>query len=63
MVAKIKPSIETFRLAMEEYSKTGSVKTVKCERCNTVIEIEPKGESALALRCRCGLYNDNLRGI
>lgn len=58
-----KPSIETFKLAMAEYSKKGKVDTIICERCKSLIEIKPQGESALIMRCICGLYNDNLRGL
>lgn len=63
MCSDSKPSIETFKAVMEEYSKNKKVESTKCERCNTVIKIIPKGESALEMRCQCGLYNDTLRGI
>lgn len=58
-----KPSIETFQEAIAEYSKSGKVESVKCERCSSTIEIKPKGDSALIMTCQCGLYNDNLRGL
>lgn len=58
-----KPSIEIFQEAMAEYSKSGKVETVKCGRCRNIIEIKPKGDSALIMACQCGLYNDNLRGL
>lgn len=63
MNVESKPSIETFQLAMAEYAEFGKVESVKCERCNSVIEIKPKGDSALVMTCQCGLYNDNLRGL
>ena len=58
-----KPSIETFQLAMGEYAKKGKTENTKCERCNSIIQIKPKGDSALLMSCECGLYNDNLRGL
>lgn len=58
-----KPKIETFQSAMSEFSNKGKVESTKCERCDTVIQITRKNESALEMKCECGLYNDNLRGI
>lgn len=63
MDTESKPSIETFQAAIKEYSKKGKVKSIKCECCNTIIEIKPKGDSALEMCCKCGVYNDNLRGL
>jgi len=63
METGFKPSIVTFQAAMKEYFEKKKVETVKCECCKTIIEIKPKGDSALEMHCKCGLYNDNLRGF
>ncbi len=59
----IKPSIETLEAALAEYAKNGKVESVHCERCNELIEIVRKSDSVLSVKCGCGLYNDNLRGL
>jgi len=63
MNTAIKPKIETLEAALAEFSDYGKVETVRCENCHEVIEIVRKGESALSVKCGCGLYNDNLRGL
>ena len=60
---KIKPKMETFEAALAEYSKKQKVELTRCERCNQFIEIKKLGESALSVKCECGLYNDTLRGL
>ena len=63
MEKMIKPTINTLEMALGEYTKNGKVGTVHCERCNGLIEITRKSESTLSVKCECGLYNDNLRGL
>ena len=57
------PVFETFEAALAEFMKDGSVSTVRCERCEGVIEIAAPNPSGMIVRCSCGAYNDNLRGI
>jgi phage FluMu protein Com len=58
-----KPSIETLELALGEFKKKGIVENVRCERCNSLIEITENGPSVLQVKCDCGMYNDNIRGL
>ena len=48
---------------MAEFKLSGRIENTRCERCNTLLEVVRKSESVLAVRCSCGLYNDNLRGL
>lgn len=63
MNTNTKPSIETLEAAIGEFSSKGKVETVRCERCNELLVVERKSESVLTVRCSCGQYNDNLRGL
>jgi hypothetical protein len=58
-----KPNIETSIKAMEEYQDLGKVESVRCERCDEAIVIEPLGTTSMKMSCSCGLYNDTLRGL
>ena len=60
---EVKPQIATSMLAQEEYHNLGSVQTARCERCHDVISICRLGQSALKMSCKCGMYDDTLRGI
>ncbi|GIW80230.1 MAG: hypothetical protein KatS3mg105_2037 [Gemmatales bacterium] len=60
---ELKPNNETSIKAYEEYHDRGKVETVRCERCNDLLKIEPLGDSALKMSCTCGLYNGTFRGI
>jgi len=57
------PKIEMLEKALGEYRAKGAVRTVLCERCGTMLVIRAKGESVLLVECKCGAYNDTLRGI
>jgi hypothetical protein len=61
--AQIKPCLETFLKAQEEYYDTGAVTTARCERCGDVLRLTPQGDSALMMTCTCELYNGALRGL
>lgn len=57
------PLFETFEAALAEFMKDGSVSAVRCERCEVMIEIAAPNQSGMIVRCSCGAYNDNLRGL
>lgn len=57
------PLLETYEKALAQFVKHGHVLDVRCERCGNVIQIVPKGRSAMIMSCSCGAYNDNLRGL
>jgi hypothetical protein len=63
MCTKTSRSIGTLENALGEYKNEGVVSLTKCESCQNLIEIKPKGESVLLVSCKCGLYNDTLRGF
>lgn len=56
-------NLETSLKAIEEFEAYGEVRSVTCEQCKQVIKIEPLGSSARKMTCKCGLYNDTLRGL
>lgn len=58
-----KPKIETLDAALGEYLKNKKVESIRCERCNDLIEITRVGYAGFIIKCKCGLYNDNLRGL
>jgi NAD-dependent SIR2 family protein deacetylase len=62
-IETIRANLETSLKAIEEYELLGEVKSVSCEQCKQVIKIEPLGNSARKMTCKCGLYNDTLRGL
>jgi hypothetical protein len=63
MAATTKPSVATLEAALAEFKLTGQVEKTRCERCKNLLEVLRKTESVLIVRCSCGLYNDNLRGL
>jgi len=62
---EIKPKVETYEAAFGEFMRNEKVVSVRCERCNEIIEISQVGYKRLGyiMKCKCGLYNDNLRGL
>ena len=58
-----KPCLDTYESALGEFFKHGRVLSARCEKCNDVIEVEARSSSAWVMRCTCGTYNDNLRGL
>jgi hypothetical protein len=59
----VKPDFVTLEAALGEYKKYGKIEKARCERCKSLIEIVAKGDSALQVKCQCGLYDDTLRGL
>ena len=49
--------------AMAEFQEKGRVISVTCDVCGTPIEITAIGDEAWSVRCRCGKFNDTLRGL
>jgi hypothetical protein len=49
--------------AMAEFQAQGRVTSVTCDVCGTPIEIASIGEEAWSVHCRCGKFNDTLRGL
>jgi len=59
-----KAVIRTILLAAyEEYSRDGKISTVKCDACGGLLEITRLGDTALTVRCRCGRFEDTMRGL
>lgn len=60
-----KPKFETYEAAFDEFIKNQKVVSIRCERCNELIEITQIGYpgQGYVVKCKCGLYNDNLRGL
>jgi len=62
------PDKELFRLyeaAFVEFTRTGKVTTVHCDKCGGLIEIRSLGSlgSALVMSCPCGRFKDAARGL
>jgi hypothetical protein len=55
--------IENLERAMAELKAYGQVKTVSCEIDGGLIWIEKKTDSVLLVKCKCGAYDDVIRGI
>jgi hypothetical protein len=57
------PQIETLERAVADFTAHGKVESVRCEIDGELIQIEKKAESVLLVKCRCGAYDDVIRGI
>jgi hypothetical protein len=53
---------EILAAAFEEFAAT-STTTAKCDSCGSPIEFRPLSERAWESRCKCGKFNDTLRGL
>ena len=64
----IEPDKELLRLyeaAFVEFTRSGKVTTVHCDKCGGLIEIRSLGilGSAWAMSCPCGRFKDTARGL
>ncbi len=58
-----KRRLELLDAAMGEFQEHGRVITVKCDNCDKLIEIRALSDTAWAVSCPCGTFNDTFRGI
>jgi len=49
--------------ALAEFLELGAVTTARCDQCGQLLAIEALRDTAFAVSCNCGKYNDTLRGL
>ena len=54
----IKPCVETLEASVTEFTQLGKVESVRCERCNELLNVAQKSETVISVDCACGLYKD-----
>lgn len=60
-----KTNAELLLATVEEYWRDGQVSTVRCDASGALIEVTSVDETGSVIRseCRCGRYNDTMKGL
>lgn len=56
-------TIAKLEQVFEEFKAHGTVVSVYCDECSSLIELKKITDSSYEMKCVCGKFNDNLKGI